>query len=148
MIFEVNVDDQVEADMTTAYVSDYSVGVNNYRMTRGDTFRLEASIKNQFGANKNITGAKVWFTVKREVIDFDTMAVFRADSSDGSGDVVITDATTGRVSIRMPANKTLFFPDTNVVLVFDVQILDASGIVITVERGTITVEPDVTRTIA
>ena len=132
--------------MTTQSNLQYSVGNADYLMLRGDTFRLKVHVKNQYGAEKNITGSKVWFTVKCRFTDQDALAVSRADSTDASGDVVITDATRGYVDVRMQAFKTVTFPDTPVALVYDVQVLDASGDVITVERGLLTVTPDVTRT--
>lgn len=132
--------------MTTQLNLNYSIGNSDYTMVRGDTFRLLVQVKNQYGAEKSIVGSKVWFTVKRQYIDPDTLAVHRADSLDGSGDVVITDPSRGYVSVRMPAFKTQGFPDTIDSLVYDVQVLDASGDVVTVERGKLSVAPDVTRT--
>lgn len=118
----------------------------DYTMTRGDTLRLVSTARNANGSALNLTGYKVWFTVKKNYADPDNIAVHQASSTDGSADVAIADPPSGVIDLRMPALKTYGFPDVAVKLLYDVQIKDALGNVQTAEKGTITVEPDVTIT--
>lgn len=115
---------------------------------RGDTLRLLVAVKTATGGAMNLTGAKVWFTVKPTYATFDTEAVVVANSDDGSGDVVITDAENGLVTCRMQPISTRSFPDGDVTLLYDVQVKDAAGDVSTVDEGTITVKPDLSRAIS
>lgn len=115
-----------------------------FTLIRGDTLLLDVQVKKN-GVPVDITGWKVWFTVKRNFPDADNNAVYQANSTDGSGDVTITSSTQGKVTVRMPALKTFAFPDGMTKLIYDVQTKDASGVTATVDVGTVTVSPDVTR---
>jgi len=126
---------------------DYTLNRNNYGMIRGDTFKLRVDVKDQFGASKNITGFKVWFTVKNQVNEPDTLAVFKAASDDGSGHVTIVNASLGQVRCVMPSLFTQQLADAETVLFYDVQLRDASDEIITIEKGQLLVEPDVTRSV-
>lgn len=123
-----------------------SDAMGTYAMKRGDTFKLpDIYAKTSTGVTINLTGAKVWFTVKRAHAQFDTAAVHRADTTDGSGHVTIADAASGRITAKMPAIATVGFADGKQGLVYDVQVKDSAGDIFTVDEGTITVTPDVTR---
>jgi len=95
----------------------------------------------------DITAFKVWFTAKYNVVDQDPQAVSQLDNQ-LLGGVVVSNATTGQYNVTMPPLVTRNFPDGDVVLVYDVQIEDASMRIFTVESGTLTVVPDVTRAIS
>ena len=96
----------------------------------------------------NVTGWTFWFTVKKYFADPDNVAVFQGKSTDGSGTVTITDAPNGKVTLTLPASATLNYPDSVVQLVYDVQGKDTSGNIYTVDSGSVSVSPDVTRAIA
>lgn len=95
----------------------------------------------------DITGFSIWFTAKSEYPDPDNRAVAQLDNH-ALGGVVITQATLGKFSVTMPALATRDFPDSDVALVFDIQVEDLAGRVSTIEKDTLTVAPDVTRTSA
>jgi len=92
----------------------------------------------------DISGGKLWFTLKRTYVDPDSAAV--AQLSSPAGGITITSAQSGRATISLPPQATLNFPDGTVQLVYDVQFKDAAGNVTTTEGGPIDVAPDATRT--
>jgi hypothetical protein len=125
-------------------------------MSRGDTFVLDIQVFQapQFGSPpgtptppQDVTGWFFWFTAKYQVQDADSAAVSQLTSG-LSGGITFIQPTIGRVRCIMPAVATRSFPDGPVVLAYDVQGQDLLGNISTVEIGTITVNPDVTRAIA
>lgn len=123
---------------------------------RGDTFTLKVQVTQlpdgapdgTFAIPVNITGYKIYFTVKRYLTDPDAYAVFQSNSADLTTNVTITDALNGKATCKMPASKTVNFPDGLVVLLYDVTAIDLSGNVSTVDSGTVTIVPDVTRAVS
>lgn len=115
-------------------------------MFRGDSFPYEFQIKRN-EVPVDLTGFTLWWTAKRYVSDPDQQAVSRLDNG-LLGGVTIVDALQGKVRAVMPASATLLFPDTASNLFYDLQMKDLSGVVTTVDSGTIAVSADVTRTIA
>lgn len=118
-------------------------------MFRGDTLAFTVQVNDPTtGAPRNLAGWKFYFTVKRFAADPDQNAVFQDNTASGSGAVaIVAPAALGQVAVSMPAAKTVLFPDTPTTLVYDVEGIDASGNVSTVEGGTIKVTPDVTRAV-
>lgn len=94
---------------------------------------------------QDITGYTIWFTAKNQYPDTDNRAVAQLDNA-AVGGVVIESANPGKFSVAMPPTATRDFPDSDVALVYDLQLEDTTGRVSTIEVGTITVSPDVTRT--
>lgn len=94
----------------------------------------------------NLTGATIWFTAKYAVADPDERAVMRLNNQALSG-VTIVNATGGQFSVTGPLLATVQFPDAETDLFFDIQYKDASGHVFTVERGSLAILPDVTRSV-
>jgi len=127
----------------------------DYSMVRGDTFRNVFQVMRvQLGLpldtppfSVDITGWTFWFTLKRYYNDPDNLAVFQGITTDGTGNVTITDALSGKVTVFVPPLSTLNMPDADVRLVFDLQGKDPAGVVYTAERGVIVVSPDVTRAV-
>lgn len=117
----------------------------DYTMSRGDSFVLAIQVQ-KLGVPQDITLGKLWFTAKYTYVDPDIRAVSQL-TSPASG-VVFTFPTAGKAVATMPPTATMNFPDGPVKLVYDVQYKDSFGIVSTVDTGTITVYPDVTRTTA
>lgn len=95
---------------------------------------------------QNVSGWTFWCTGKRHYSDPDSRAVWQV-TTDGGG-IAIVNAAAGMAQIVIPASATLNFPDADDVVVYDVQARDLNGDVFTVERGTVTVHPDVTRAIS
>ena len=127
--------------------------MTDYLLTRGDTLLVPVQVlavpsglpPDSQPQIVDITGWKLWFTVKKYLADPDSLAVFQGTTV--SGDVVITAATSGKALCTMPAISTRALPDGVTRLIYDVQGKDLTGIISTVERGVITVTPDVTRAI-
>jgi hypothetical protein len=125
-------------------------------MSRGDTFVLDIQVFQapQFGSPpgaptppQDVTGWFFWFTAKYQVNDADSMAVSQLTNASPSTGITFIQPTIGRVRCIMPAVATRSFPDGPVQLVYDVQAQDLLGNISTVESGTLTVNPDTTRTI-
>jgi hypothetical protein len=115
---------------------------------RGDTYAFEVVAKRPDPATGflqviDLTAGKAWFTAKRTVSDQDASATI-ALSTTTSG-VAIVDALGGRVRVTIPPAPTLALPDNPVNLRYDVQVMDSTGNVTTVQTGICSVVPDVTR---
>lgn len=116
-------------------------------MYRGDTLAFVVQVLDPtYGTPVDITGWEFWFSVKYSVADPDAYAVFADNSASMTGNVtIVSPPVQGKVSVRMPADKTRQFPDTRALLAYDVQGKDPAGDVRTIELGTVSVFPDVTR---
>lgn len=126
--------------------------MGQHKLIRGDTFELDITVYQPDGSTPfDLSGSKVWSTIKRQLSDADAQAVSRVDSVGTSiptgGSVTISPTPTdGTVNVRHPASCTLGFDPACTSLVYDVQIKDQYDRVFTVDHGTITLEPDVTIT--
>ena len=118
----------------------------DYTMYRGDTLVLNIQVKDQYGAPKNITGGRLFFTMKYTVVDMDNMAIAALTSTPANG-IVIVSAPGGTATVTMPPITTRSFADGPTTCVYDVQLIEQTGQVTTVEAGTVTVLPDVSRAI-
>lgn len=121
--------------------------MGQYTMYRGDTLDIQIAVTSgvdKTGSPKpvDLTGAKIWMTAKKSVADADGSAVFEVTTP---VDVVVTDALGGLAEIVVPASLTTSLGDQPVGLYYDIQVRLASGKVQTIEAGTLTVIPDVTR---
>jgi hypothetical protein len=93
----------------------------------------------------NLTGCRIICTVKKYVPDPDQAAVMQMDNQ-LLGGVTIVSAVQGTFAVTGPAQATVQFPDSEVVLVFDIQITTVGGNIITIEHGKLFVPADITRT--
>lgn len=121
------------------------------RLLRGDTSRvlLRATKLDPLTADMvaiNLTGASVQFTAKRQVVDLDELALMRLTTENGG--VVVARASEGIAVAVVPATAFASLPDDDLPVLFDAQVVEASGEVTTFMRGTIVVVPDVTRRMA
>lgn len=119
-------------------------------MFRGDSLGFEIEMANpETNAPLSLAGAKFWFTAKHAYADPDERAAIRLDSDpvNGRGGITIVDEARGLARVDIPPIATRAFADGVVNLVYDVQIKEAGGAVSTVEIGTLSVYPDVTRAI-
>lgn len=119
-------------------------------MYRGDSLQYDFQVFQPTGAPKDLTGYKAWFTAKYYAADPDQNAPIRVDSSVVVGFIGVTfpDPLSGKIHVGTAPLSTFGFPDGPVRLVYDIQIRDPFGLVTTVDSGVLTVNPDVTRSIA
>lgn len=110
-------------------------------MYRGDDRALTLTLTDEDGSPVDLTAAAVRFTAKRNIIDADDAAVL--SKTVGSG-VVLVNAPGGIARIDIAAADTAAFAG-RVELVWDIQVTRA-GLIRTVDAGTLTVLPDVSRT--
>ncbi len=119
-------------------------------MVRGDTLEFDIQIFRSDGVTPyDLTDATVWSTIKRQLSDADADAVSQVDSTGSStpagGEITITSAALGTVTVRHSALATTDFEAAAVEMFYDVQIKDSDARVFTVQRGTVLVDVDVTR---
>lgn len=119
--------------------------MGDYQMYRGDTFRLQLQVVDEQGRGVNLTGAKAWSTLKRNMTEIDGLALMQVLSTGGSPGIVFTTPASGILTVTYPPLSTYSLPDDPVTLYYDVQVRLADGTVGTVDLGTILVTPDVTR---
>ena len=124
-------------------------------VTRGDTFSASLT-----GLGNITTRTALWFTVKADPAgDADTAAKIQiteaggllylngAAATSGQGSISVTNATTGALTITVAAAATAQL-DTPSTWVYDLQWKDATGLIRTLTRGTMTVSDDVTRAVS
>lgn len=118
-------------------------------MFRGDSFVFEVQVLQADGCSpQNITGWEAWFTAKEHYAVPDVQATIRLGTTLPLVGIVITSPFEGKMEIVVPPSATVNAPDTPLCLVYDVQVKDGAGRIFTVELGTLTIRPDVTRAIA
>lgn len=116
-------------------------------MFKGETLVYTTQLKNADGSYKNLTGALVYFTVKNQYSEQDGSAVSQLHSP--SNGVTITNANIGGISVSMPPTATYALPgDFPIDLIYDIKVIDVSGVQSIPESGTIAVSPAVTRAIS
>lgn len=120
-------------------------GKESREMFRGDSFVFEVNVLQADCAPQNITGWSMWFTAKYFVADYDTQAPIKLGTISPLSGITFTNALAGQAEVTIPSVATAGFPDTPTKLVYDVQVKDTTGRVFTIETGTLTVNPDVTR---
>lgn len=112
-------------------------------MIRGDTFTFDAQLFRADGRVFDITGAKVYFTMKLSAVQPDADSLCQLYSP--SNGVTIIDALAGRITVKVPPIATRALQDGNVKCPADIQVIEANGDITTVDMMTITVIPDITR---
>lgn len=119
-----------------------------FTFKRGDTIKLTTQILGANGAPLDLTGAKVWWTMKRSFSDLDASAIAQVttvSSTPPGGGITVTNAAEGRIAIKCPAEATSELTAATHEFVYDIQVKDAVGDIATAETGEIKIEPDVTR---
>lgn len=121
----------------------------NILARRGDTLSLSLT-----GLGSLVGRSQLWFTVKVSQEEPDSAALIQIEESgglvvlngapatSGNGSLVVTNATTGSMTITLAAASTATFPALNAS--YDVQI-EGGGTVQTLAAGQFTVSPDITR---
>lgn len=111
---------------------------------RGDTIELSVTVTRS-GAAVDLTDADLTFTAKRRYSDADADAVVQKTLGDGIA--VVGDAEDGEILVTLDPEDTDSLT-RQTVLLCDVQLVESDGRVTTVASGTLTITPDVTRTVA
>jgi hypothetical protein len=99
------------------------------------------------GVVLDLTGAKIWITIKDDAIQPDSEAQLQMDS-DTIADINIDDATSGHFIISFHGNTAPNTADLEGEWVYDIQALLSSGALITLSRGVIEFLPNLTRTVS
>lgn len=111
----------------------------NLRATKGDSISLEADVVRVIdGVNQpvNLTGASVWFTAKRSYSDDDATAFIRKGTTNTTLDgIEVLDATGGQVVINIEPSDTSGLEAGTVMLLWDMQVLEADQTLTTVNYG-------------
>lgn len=118
--------------------------------TKGDTFTYTATIKTKAGAAYNLGGCTVWFTLKTAGIAFsdatDANAIASCYWVDGGASSGIAVATPSLgVAIVTVAASVMDTLVEGIDYVFDIQIKDSLGKIVTADNGAVVVDSDVTR---
>jgi hypothetical protein len=96
----------------------------------------------------NLDGARVVFTAKSYVTEPDNIAVWQLDTGVLGGVTLADNTASGAFYVKGDPIRSRGFADGPVDLVYDIQVMTQDGIITTVEAGTLTVIPDVSRLIA
>lgn len=111
---------------------------------RGDGRKYEIIVTDDDGDVVNISGAKIWFTVKKGYEDTDANAIFQLDS-DTVTEIEITDAVAGKAVIYIKASDTSGLAIRS--YFFDIQIVETGREPRTLIIGMLIVRVDVTLSI-
>lgn len=104
---------------------------------RGDDVALNLHFKDSDGVDINITGYKVYFTVKRRLNDSDTAALVKVDVT------THTTPVTGRTVIPLVNTTTDDLAEGT--YYYDLQLKDPDGLISSTKRGVFNVIEDVTK---
>jgi len=119
---------------------------NRIDMFIRDNRDLLVTVSDDNGAPKNLTSAKVWFTVKEKLADTDVAAkIQKRNTAAGGGptEIEMTNPAGGQLEVHLvPADSDGMDPGT---YHYDIQVLLADGKTYTVARDRITFREDVTR---
>lgn len=124
-----------------------SVASNRVTTFLRDDRTLEVSANYEHdGSVVDLTGAKIWFTVKDRTSDEDSEAhIMKRNTAAGGSDseILVTNPTGGALEVYLvPADSTDMNPGT---YQYDVQVILANGKTYTIVRSQITFKEDVTR---
>lgn len=122
--------------------------MTTYKINRGDTFELNITLYAADGVTPwDLTGAKVWSTVKTKLLDADANALSQIDSAGGStptGGAVTLGGVLGTIIVRHAPAMSRAVDTVNTSVFYDVQVKLADGRIFTVEWGKLEIGPDVT----
>ena len=110
-------------------------------MFRGDGRDYEVAITDEDDVAVDITGAKLWFTLKSDYDDIDADAEFQLSSAVAS-EIALTDPVNGIAEIYISNDNTKDLLGQT--YYFDVQLVELGEQPRTVIRGSMKIKPDVT----
>lgn len=114
----------------------------------GDDRTLSLSVNQSDGSVVDLTGAKIWFTVKNRLADTDADALIqKRNTAAGGGDteILVTDAPNGQAQIFIIPTDT---EDVDAAIYsYDIQVILSTGKKHTITRSQFCVKEDVTKAI-
>lgn len=108
---------------------------------QGQTFFNTLAVKDDDGSAYDLTGATLWFTLKRDYADLDSAAELQ--HTIGSG-IVVTNAAGGLATHTIGAIETAGLA-VGLLYRYDYKLKAADGTLKPIEAGTFSVKPYVTR---
>lgn len=112
-------------------------------MFRGDDTDFTLTFSKIDGTAQDITGWTIWFTAKIAESDADEQAKFQKSTAAGAG-IVLTTPAEGIATVSILEADTSDLRNETV-LYYDVQVKDGADKIVTTEKGTLTVQVDITR---
>lgn len=123
-----------------------SLEVNKITMFIRDDRTLSVSVNTDDGTPVDLTGAKLWFTVKERSSDTDLQALISKKNLEAGGSdtqIKVISASTGKAEIYIvPADTLSVNPGT---YLYDIQVTLANTKTYTITRDKITFKEDVTK---
>lgn len=114
----------------------------NFTMVRGDNVSL-SGIATLSGEPYSLALCSLWFTAKYRYTDDDETAVFQKTIGDG---ITVTNPTAGLFIVEIVPDDTEPVAKARTILVWDLQLMDGSGKIYTLNSGNLIINPDVTNT--
>jgi hypothetical protein len=119
----------------------------NFQISRGDAAFFTLTVTFAPSApSADLNTYELWMTAKKSYTDLDAAAVFQLTST--AGDITVDGSNHAVAHIKLPGSATAGLPClpplNRAILVYDLQIKGADGLVYTVARGQITVVADAT----
>ncbi len=120
-----------------------------HRTYRGDTIQFPYQVVNRAtGGAIDVAGWTFWLTAKFSDVQPDAQAAIAQDNIvGGNGGITLVTPTLGQCLAVVMPYVTKAFPDGPVKMAYDIQSLDLTGVITTIERGEFVVNPDITRSI-
>lgn len=113
-------------------------------MTRGDSRTLDIHVVDKLGVDVDLTSVFLWFTAKLSLEDGDDTAILRKTT--GGGGITITDAAHGGATVTLAPADTLNIPGKQGLSLFwDLQSRSNSGLIATLDQGTMVIKAGATR---
>lgn len=109
----------------------------------GDDYNHKFTVDRPPGTPMNLTGAKIWFTIKESRAEPDSQARLQLTSA-GAG-VVVTSPDEGKFEVRFASGDT---DDLAGLWEYDIQVKMGDDTVVTIATGQIEFLPNLTRAIA
>jgi len=119
------------------------VAIENISLVRGDTYRERFVVTDLLGVPIDLTGAKLYYTIKTNYEQPDPGVLQLTSPTSG---ITIVDAPNGVAELTITASQTDVLQPMS--YLYDMQIKLQDGTIATLVSGTLTVLPDVTRTVA
>ena len=116
--------------------------MSNHTFIRRDSWKLRVPAIKREDDNVNLTGASMWFTVKKRFADADPGEIQVTDGGSASGNIEITIVGSTALITVNPVATNIQARD----YFYDIQLKEADGTTSTIESGKLTVSEDATIT--
>jgi len=120
-------------------LANYLVAAEKRVLHAGDDYDYQFTFL-QGGVAMDLTGSKVWLTVKRQDTDLDADALLQLDSE--TGGITLTTPASGVITVHFASGET---DDLEGVWNYDIQVKTVADKIITVARGKIEFLANITR---